>query len=91
MHKMCAIAALPIKDRHINAHKCGNKCHAKIAKCPRSSIFDCNYVIGRDGIYDNALNILEKFARNASRMLRKHGITILTIVQHNRNITNAGH
>lgn len=37
-------------------------------------------VIGRDGIYDNTLNVLEKCARSyAARMLWKHGITILTI------------
>jgi len=53
-------------------------------------IFDCNHVIGCDDIYDNALNVLEKCARYASCMLRKHGITILTIVQHNCDITNTG-
>lgn len=48
-------------------------------------------MIGRDDIYDNVLNILEKCARCSSRMLRKHGIAILIIVQHNRDITNVGH
>lgn len=60
------------------------------ARGHQQRIFDCS-VIGRDNIYDNTLNVLEKCARYASRMLRKHGITILAIVQHSRDITNAGH
>lgn len=66
---------LPIKDKHINAHKCSNKCHVKLqsARGHQQQIFNCNYVTGRDDIYDNALNVLEKCTRYESRVLRKHG------------------
>lgn len=47
--------------------------------------------MGRDDIYDNVLNVLEKCTWYTSRMLRKYGITILTIVQPNQDITNSGH
>lgn len=48
--------------------------------------------MGRDNIYDNVLNVLEKYAQYVYiTRVSKTCITILIIVQPNRDITNAGH